>query len=338
MADMTIDFDAGSAPQKIASSAVDERLPINTSDATVVIATHDMKRWTLLAGTIESLTRDAQQPGNVVITVDQNSELYAKIRGTWPHITAVLNANRRGASDTRNTGAELARTPFIAFLDDDVQIYPGWLLRLLEPFADPMVVGTGGRVVAGWEMGRPRWFPGEFDWVVGASYRGMPVEPSVIRNVWSENMAVRSEAFHAVGGFRSDFGKVGDRNHPEDTDLCIRMAATSPTARWMYVPDAVVKHHVPTSRATWSYFLRRTYLEGSGKIAMARLLGSQERLQSERDYLRRTLPAGILAGLWAAVRHGDLYGLLKSVAIVAGVAAAGIGALSGMLPSQVRGR
>ncbi|MGD0698888.1 MAG: glycosyltransferase [Trebonia sp.] len=318
--------------KRLAKSAQDQRSnAIKASDATVVIATYDMKRWSHLTSAVESLLADADLPAGVVISVDQNRELYEKIRVTWPQITTVLNSDRRGVSTTRNTGTARVQTPFIVFLDDDVQVYPGWLPRLLEPFADPTVVGTGGGVVAGWATGRPSWFPAEFDWVVGASYRGMPVSQSVIRNVWAENMAVRAEVFKAVGGFRSDFGKVGDRSNPEDTDLCIRMGASSPTAKWIYVPEAVVEHHVPASRAKWSYFLRRTYLEGSGKLEMARLLGRQEKLQSERDYLRRTLPSGISAGLWAAARHGDISGLLKSGAIVAGVASAGIGVISGMV-------
>lgn len=339
MADLEVEFGAASMPERLTQLAANQsRTAIKTSEATVVIATYDINRWPLLTGTVESLLADTNRPASVVISVDQNRELYEKIRATWPQFTAVLNTNRRGASSTRNAGAGSVRTPFIAFLDDDVRVYEGWLPRLLEPFADPTVVGTGGGVVAGWETGRPNWFPAEFDWVVGSSYRGMPECRSVIRNVWAENMAVRSDVFYAVGGFRLDFGKVGDRSNPEDTDLCIRMASNSPAARWMYVPDAIVQHHVPAARATWSYFLRRTYFEGSGKLAMARLLGRQERLQSERDYLRRTLPSGIFAGLWAAARHGDLSGLLRSGAIVAGVASAGIGVLAGMRPFPERTR
>jgi glucosyl-dolichyl phosphate glucuronosyltransferase len=332
MADAGVEFQVSSAPERLTKPMAAERSDIiKTSDATVVIASYDMKRWSQLKSAVESLLSDTDLPGGVVISVDQNRELYEKIRATWPQIICVLNSDRRGVSTTRNTGTKSVQTPFIVFLDDDIQVYPGWLSRLLEPFADPTVVGTGGGVVAGWETGRPSWFPAEFDWVVGASYRGMPVGRSVIRNVWAENMAVRAEVFEAVGGFRSDFGKVGDRSNPEDTDLCIRMAASSPTAKWIYVPDALVEHHVPASRAKWSYFLRRTYLEGSGKLEMARLLGRQEKLQSERDYMRRTLPSGIAAGLWAAARHGDVSGLLKSGAIVAGVAAAAIGVILGMV-------
>lgn len=303
---------------------------IRASDATVVMATYDPQRWTFFASAVESLLSGPERPHRVVVCVDHNEELYERIRLKWPQITVLLNRGKPGASCTRNTGAEYAATPFIVFLDDDIRVQEGWLTRLLAPFAGPTVVGTGGGVVAGWQCERPSWFPEEFHWVVGASYRGMPTVQSPIRNVWSENMAVRTDVFRSVGGFRSEFGKVGQRSSPEDTDLCIRMAASVAGGTWVYAPDAVAEHHVPASRSSFSYFLRRNYQEGRGKVEMAYLLGRQEKLQDERDYLLRTLPSGILAGLWTAIRHGNLSGLLKAGAIVSGILAAGIGAVSGI--------
>src|SRR5512146_350886 len=245
---------------------------IKASDATVVMATYDPQRWTFFASAVETLSSGPDQPRRVIVCVDHNEELYERIRRKWPQITVLLNSGEPGASCTRNTGAEYADTPFIVFLDDDVSVHEGWLTRLLAPFADPAVVGTGGAVVARWQSGRPSWFPEEFHWVVGASYRGMPTVQSEIRNVWSENMAVRTDVFRSLAGFRSDFGKVGQRSSPEDTDLCIRMAASVPGATWIYVPEAVVEHHVPPSRSSFSFFLRRNYLEGRGTVEMAHLL------------------------------------------------------------------
>ena len=323
-------------PPEQRAIADDSGTGIKASDATIVLATYDHRRWPFLVTAVESLLADPYRPRQMIICVDQDEELCERIRATWPQVTAVLNTRGRGASATRNIGAEFADTPFIAFLDDDIRVHEGWLSRLLEPFVDPAVVGTGGGVEPGWQTRRPSWFPHEFNWVVGASYRGMPTVRAEVRNVWSENMAVRTEVFRAVGGFRSDFGKVGTRSSPEDTDLCIRMAATTPSARWVYVPDALAEHHVPMSRAGFSYFLRRTYLEGRGKVEMARLLGRQEKLQSERDYLRRTLPSGISSGVWAAVRHGEMSGLLRAGAIIAGILAAGVGAAFGMQSHRAR--
>ena len=326
------DFRGGSKTDVSVAEVPDMELGsgIKASDATVVMATYDPQRWAFFASSVESMLSGPDRPRRVVVSVDHNEELYERIRITWPQVAVLLNRGERGASCTRNTGAEYADTPFIVFVDDDVSVREGWLTRLLAPFADPAVVGTGGAVVAGWQSGRPAWFPEEFQWVVGASYRGMPTVRSRIRNVWSENMAVRTEVFRGVGGFRSDFGKVGQRSSPEDTDLCIRMAASVAGGTWMYAPDAVAEHHVPASRSSFSYFLRRSYAEGRGKVEMAHLLGRQEKLQDERDYMIRTLPSGILEGLRAAIRHGDLSGLLRAGAIVSGILAAGIGAASGI--------
>ena len=309
------------------SATVTSADTIKTTDATVVLSTHDLGRWPFLVAAVESIFAERHGPAHVVISVDQNDELLERVRQTWPQATAVPNKGRRGASSTRNTGAECAETPFIAFIDDDIRVRDGWLSRLLAPFSDPSVVGTGGGVVARWQAGRPAWFPEEFDWVVGASHRGMPTARSAVRNVWSENMAVRTEAFRAVGGFRTGFGKVGSVSSPEDTDLCIRISADTAGKQWVYVPDAVAEHHVPIGRASLYHFLRRNYYEGYGKIELAYLLGRQEKLQDERDYLRRIVPAGILAGFKAAAVRRDLNGLRKAGAMIVGVLAAGAGAM-----------
>jgi GT2 family glycosyltransferase len=304
---------------------------VKTADATVVVITHSTQRWPFLETAVENILSLTDAPRQLVICVDHSEELYELVKKRWPQVTVRLNTGERGASGTRNAGARCAETPFIAFVDDDISVREGWLARLLAPFADPAVVGTGGGVAANWETRRPNWFPEEFDWVVAASYRGMPTVQSAVRNVWSENMAVRAEVFNAVGGFREDFGKVGNRNSPEDTDLCIRMAASVPGATWVYAPDALVSHHVPVGRTAFSYFLRRTYLEGRGKVEMARLLGRQEKLKDEQDYMRKTLPSGIFAGLWETARHGRVSGFLKAGAITAGIIAAAVGAADGIL-------
>ena len=307
---------------------------IKASDSTIVIATHDPRRWPLLVDALESVLSGRSQPRQIVVCVDQNEDLYDRIRATWPQVTVLLNAGEPGASGTRNTGAKSIDTPFVVFLDDDVRVHDGWLPRLLTPFTDPGVLGTGGGVVARWQTKRPRWFPDEFGWVVGISFRGMPTVQSTVRNVWSENMAVRTSEFNAVGGFRAGFGKIGSRSRPEDTDLCIRLAASVPGGKWVYAPDAIVEHHVPASRASFSFFLRRSYHEGCGKVEMARLLDHQEKLQDERDYMFRILPSGIVAGLWDFGRHGELSGLLKACAIMAGILAAAVGAITEMWSSK----
>ena len=192
-------------------------------------------------------------------------------------------------------------------------------------------MGTGGPVEPDWRVPRPAWFPDEFAWVVGASYTGLPTVDAPVRNVWSVNMAVRRDVFVAVGGFRRDFGKVGRTSRPEDTDLCIRMSSSTPDGRWVYSPGAVVRHEVPAERSTIQYFLRRSFWEGQGKAEMARMLGHDRGLSSEKAWLLRTVPAGISRHLVAAVRSRDGREAAQVGALIAGTTAAGAGAASAVI-------
>jgi cellulose synthase/poly-beta-1,6-N-acetylglucosamine synthase-like glycosyltransferase len=213
-------------------------------------------------------------------------------------------------------------SPIVAFLDDDAVADPKWLELLLERFKDSSVVGAGGGVIAAWEAPKPGWFPEEFAWVVGASFRGMPEDVSEVRNVWAENMAVRRNRFMEVDGFRRHFGKVGSHNSPEDTDLCIRMAKSG--GRWLYVPQARISHHVPPSRASFRYFMRRSYHEGEGKAALARL-SPDKVLDLERQYTTRVLPRAVLCGLSAALTQRRSGPATQAAALLVGMACAGAG-------------
>ena len=277
-------------------------------DISVVMACYSEERMPSIDAAVSSLLRQTLKPRALIIAVDNNESLAHLLRKRFDWVTVVLNRSNRGASSTRNRGVEAVATKFTAFLDDDETADPDWLLELTRPFAEPDVVGTGGKYIAAWPTVKPSWFPQEFTWVVGGAYEGLPTVTAQVRNVWSGNMAVRTDAFRKIGGFCTDFGKRGSASQPEDTELCIRMAAAT-GGHWMYVPTATVNHIVPRSRASLSFFISRCFAEGRGKAAMAKELKlvSPAAIDTERDYawtaVRTAL--GRLSSLsWAANRQG----------------------------------
>ena len=290
---------------------------------TVVIPTHSEERWPSLVRTIASARSQNHVPADIIVVVDHNAAHFRRIRRDLAGVTVLENAYAQGVSGNRNTGAFHAKTPLIAFLDDDTSADPSWLGRLIRPFADERVVGTGGGINPEWQVRRPRWMPEEFLWAVGGSYAGMPTRTAPIRNVWSASMVVRRETFAAVGGFRVGFGKLGDRNRPEDTELCLRMSALD-GGHWMYVPEATIRHEVPARRATFAFFLRRCYAEGRGKVQMAGLHDGNRSLGAERDYLR-SLPKAVVRNLGHALRGRGVDYALRAGGVVAGVTAAAYG-------------
>jgi len=290
----------------------------------IVIPTHSEQRWNALIRTVASARSQTYAPAEIVVVVDHNPALFRRARRDLAGVTVLENLYAQGVSGNRNTGAFHTSTSLIAFLDDDTVASPEWLENLVEPLvADPSVVGAGGGINPDWAGAKPNWMPEEFLWAVGGSYAGMPTATAPIRNVWSASMVVRRHTFLSVGGFRAGFGKLGNQNRPEDTELCLRMSALA-GGHWMYVPGAVIRHEVPANRSTFGFFLRRCYAEGRGKVAMAGLLDGSASLGSERDYLR-SLPMAVVRNLVAATRGHGAHHALKAGGVLAGVAAAGVG-------------
>ena len=291
----------------------------------VVVCAYTEKRWDDLVAAVGSLAAQTVTPHEVIVVVDHNPGLLARVAAELPQVLSVENAGRQGLSDARNSGLAVATGDIVAFLDDDAEAEPEWLALLLEGYRDPAVVGVGGYAEPAWASGRPAWFPREFDWVVGCTYRGLPASAAPVRNMIGCNMSFRRAVFGDLGGFTAGIGRLGTRPVGcEETELCIRIGQRHPGSVIWFDPRAVVHHKVPATRANWAYFRSRCYAEGLSKAAVSGLVGSDQALASERAYTTRTLPKGVLAGLRDGLR-GERAGFGRAAAIVAGVGIASAG-------------
>jgi glucosyl-dolichyl phosphate glucuronosyltransferase len=298
-------------------------------ELSVVICAYSEQRWDDLVAAIDSLRHQIIPPGEIIVVIDHNPALLERARSSFPGVVVLENSERRGLSGARNSGIAAARGAIIAFLDDDATAAPDWVAQLLAGYADPRVIGVGGSIEPLWQQPRPGWFPAEFDWVVGCTYRGTPTNAAPVRNLIGANMSFRREVFTAVGHFRGEIGRVG--THPvgcEETELCIRIGQRWPERVLLYRPEAQVFHHVPPVRGRWSYFRARCYGEGISKALVRRFVGARDALSSERSYTLRTLPQGVACGLADSAR-GDPQGLLRAAAIVAGLAVTAAGFVRG---------
>jgi glycosyltransferase involved in cell wall biosynthesis len=299
----------------VAVGASPEGEDVTYPTVSVVIPTYTRARWDWLGECVASVQAQTVPALEIIVVVDHNPELLEEIIREFPGVTAVPNIGDRGVSGARNSGVKGSKGEVVAFLDDDSIATPDWLATLLRHIVKPDVVGVGCYSDGLWDTPCPKWFPAEFSWTIGVSYFGLPKVPTPVRNVWTSAMLVKRSAFELVDGFREDFGKIGNRSLPEDTDLCLRIASVHDNAIWIWDPAKVMKHRVPAGRATFGYLLGRCFLQGWGKAAMAHMDGWDQSTSSERYYAVRTLPAGIRRGLRDALR-GDLAGLGRAGSIV----------------------
>ncbi|MCU1455868.1 MAG: putative glycosyl transferase [Acidimicrobiales bacterium] len=299
-------------------------LPVPTRTTSVAICTHDPERWPDLVAAVESVRSQAAAPQEVLVVVDHDVRLLARATAELTGVRVIANEDAKGLSGARNTAVRHADADILAFIDDDATAEPDWLERLLAAYDDPSVVAVGGAVLAHWDLGdRPAWFPEEFDWVVGCSYRGLPEVRTPVRNLIGCNMSFRTDVLRSVGGFDEGLGRQGANGAGcEETELCIRVSRERADARIIYEPAARVWHRVPSERSTWAYFSKRTRAEGRSKAHVAELVGTDDGLSSERSYVVRTLPAAVARGLGQAARL-DGTGARRAGSVVAGLSMVG---------------
>jgi glucosyl-dolichyl phosphate glucuronosyltransferase len=325
----------------------------NVADATVIILAYSLDRFSMDCAAVESVLGQNLPPREVMVCVDDNAdrpELLTRFRARWPEqpgaapSVTVVESRRdadtvrasaaqtdwrfhahygfrgTGISSGRTTCLELASTETVAFLDDDATADPDWLQRLLAPFADPSVVAVGGAPVPVYAKPPPRWFPSEYNWIFGCAYKGLPTSTGPALRLIGANMAVRREELRSIASLGS----------MEDMEICHRLLALSPGNTLIYEPRAIVRHRVHEDRMTWPYFWRRCFWANRDKVAIMKGLGAAANLRADRAYVLRTLPAGVLAGV-RDLLGGDLGGLQRAGAIIAGLGISAIAYLTGLL-------
>jgi glycosyltransferase involved in cell wall biosynthesis len=302
---------------------------ISRSDVTIsaVICAYTDARRALLDASIEAVLEQLRAGDQLVVVIDHNDDLLTRVSAEYgSRATVVPNSNDRGLSGARNAGIAASAGSVVAFIDDDARVEPGWLEQLRSDYRDPAVTAVGGNARPVWPTERPGWFPPEFDWVVGCSHKGLPVEPTPVRNLLGCNMSFRRDALEEAGGFSSEVGRLGHLGNSlmscEETELCIRVKQNLPSATLLLDPELKVRHWVSDDRVNPRYFLRRCYWEGVSKQQLSTMVGRSDSLSTETAYVRRVLPVAFARALLAAVtspgRRLDHLG--QAAALVIGLA------------------
>lgn len=307
--------------------------------ASVVICVYTEKRWNEIQAAVESVRLQSVPAAEIILVVDHNPALFDRLVAAMPDVTVLQNSFDRGLSGGKNTGLLAASGDVVAFLDDDAAAEPDWLKYLLDGYAEAGVVGVGGLTNPNWETGRPRWFPEEFDWTVGCTYVGMPKFRAPVRNLLGGNASFRREVFDVAGLFRTDIGRSASKRPLgcEETEFCIRLTRCAPRSVLLFEHRAAIHHLVPAARCRFSYFVSRCFAEGLSKAQVTASVGVGDGLSSERRYATSTLPLGVVRGVGGAL-HGDIWGLARAGAIIAGLGAASYGYVCGSIGKFRRAR
>lgn len=202
---------------------------------TIVICTRN--RLGHLRECLESL-RKLDPAADEVLVVDNTTGL-PEVRETAEQFGARYTVEPvQGLSRARNRGIRESRCEIIAYLDDDATPDPHWLRELLQPFADPVVAATTGKVLtpamdaSAAAAEQPRFVNNKTpQWFEIATFGGLGL---------GSNMALRRAVCEGERMFDERLGRGAPFRIAEENYAFARLLAGGHTVA--FAPSAVVFH------------------------------------------------------------------------------------------------
>ena len=226
-----------------------------------------------------------------------------------------------GLNAGRNLAMSESRTEWVAFLDDDVYVAPGWARALIGAQGRRGVVGVAGRITVCFEAPVPDWldedeyagYLSKLD--LGTERRVGAIEP------YGANFALSTAAWRALGGFF-----VGaDRNGSSlvsggETEFFQTLIERGHDV--LYEPAAEVRHRFGAERLNLEYFQRRAFGQGvtdtiidggmGTRMSEARILSRALRMNAIAEVNRATgRRKSVADGIWRHYARGQLSGVLR---------------------------
>jgi len=200
--------------------------------ASVIVPTRDRAAYLDVA--LASIAPQARAHGAEVIVVDDGPGVATRATAARHRARYVAHDRRRGLNVARNSGLDAARSDVLVFVDDDVEVRPGWLAALLDAAAaaGPDVGVLTGPIHARFE-GHPLRLCGHEGPPI--TWQDLGPRDTDATHAWGANMTVLPSALQRAGRFDPAHSGAGDEEAWQR-----RLLAAG--GRIRYVAGAAVDH------------------------------------------------------------------------------------------------
>jgi len=200
-----------------------------------------------------------------IIVVDNNSDdntkeivsLFSKLAPNIHYVCEPL----QGLSNARNRGLKEAKALWVAYVDDDGEVFPNFIECALKVIHEGKYDAFGGVYLPKFSPGKPGWYRDEFASNIKLSYTECNIP---YKNQWfSGGICVfKKSALEAVRGFSSVLGMTGKRlAYGEETLVQVRMEKAG--FKLGFIPSIKMFHWVLPMKYTLRYFFKKSF--GTGR-------------------------------------------------------------------------
>jgi len=254
----------------------------------VVITSYTTERLKDIYELLESVKNQTYKNMETIFVAERSKELYDKVKEYGKNIglqnlRVIFSEEKLWLSGARSLGAKEAKSEIIAFVDDDVVLYPDWAEEMVKTYEDDSVVGVTGAALPLWQGKKLDWLPKNYYWLISCTDWTNWNEPTEARSLWGMNMSLRREAFEKAGSFLSSLGY--HQPMAEDLEFSLRVKRRT-GKRLLFNPKVKVWHKVYAYRISLKFVASRAHHIGvSRRILKATHLREQAPFRLERGVL-----------------------------------------------------
>jgi len=231
---------------------------------TIAIPTYN--RIDSLMNQLRAIDQNADPFLYEVIVIDNNSKDDTKqFINQYQSITPVVYflENKQGLSYARNTGIEMAKGEYIAFIDDDATIDKKWLDTLLNAIKNTKSEVFGGPIYPRFEVECPKWIDKDYFIRKFKKKNGYLSYLSAKEGFSGGNMCIHKSVFERIGRFNVNLGMQGDTiKLGEETDFFNRLSNTLQKGLLYNLTDMSITHFEAAYKIDRSYLKKRIILSG----------------------------------------------------------------------------
>lgn len=233
------------AEKELRAATQIDRLPVATHErapvASVIIVNHN--RRSLIEKCLRSLLNEDRLEYEIILVDNASTDESASfVEQVFPEVLVIRNQVNRGFGMGNNLGARWANGDYLAFLNPDTVVEPGWLKALIAALeADPLAGLATPKIMLLDDPERINTCGNEMHFTGLTLCRGTGKDRTTFNALEEVNaisgaaFIIRRDLFEALDGFDGSFFL-----YMEDTDISWRARLTG--FKCIYVPSSVVYH------------------------------------------------------------------------------------------------
>lgn len=239
---------------------------VNRPLLSIVITSYTTERLEDIFELLDSIKTQTYPNLETIFIAERSRELHEEVKTyaeekAIPNMMVVFNSGEPGVSVARNLGIKEARGDIVAFVDDDVVLFPDWTEGMVKAHEDDSIIGVTGPAFPLWEDESPQWLPEQFYWLISCTGWTGWSETRTVRGAFGSNMAFKREAFDDGCLFSVKAGYARSSHlQPVSDDIEFSLRVRKRTGRpIIFTPNARVWHKASKNRLSLGFAAARAY-------------------------------------------------------------------------------